>query len=115
LPSLLLLQDNIIAGTEEGNTRLEGLSKAAGFAGKAFIVAFGGLQTFFDDVGETIRHFGASSFTSLRVSVRLVKRFGNRDWNALKQAVHDTNDNLNEMTAHPVPKAQRFGLTMRRA
>ena len=63
LPQMQLVIDNIIASSEETNSRISGLLAVAGVAGKAFVVAFGAVQTFFDSLGNLIMHMGADVVT----------------------------------------------------
>jgi len=61
LPALQKVIDNISSGAEETNGRFKDVLNAAGVIGKAFIVAFGAVQTFFDSLGNFIKHLGAET------------------------------------------------------
>jgi hypothetical protein len=61
LPSIQMVIDNVAAGAEETDSRFKDVLNAAGVVGKAFIVAFGAVQTFFDSLGNFIKHLGAET------------------------------------------------------
>jgi hypothetical protein len=96
LPSLQLVVDNIAAGATDSESRFGDLLKVAGFVGKAFLVAFGGIQTFFDDLGTGIKNWGAAVIHVFEGIGSVGKAVWDHNWNELKHAVHDANAALTE-------------------
>jgi lambda family phage tail tape measure protein len=87
LPSFQLVIDNITEGATESQSRFKDVLAAAGLGVKAFIVAFGALQTFFDGLGAEIKHFGADVVLQFETIANAGTAIWHRNWDELKAAV----------------------------
>ena len=87
LPGLQMIMNNIEAGAEDSDSRFKDVLNAGAVFGKAFIVAFGGVQTFFDSLGAEIKHFGADVILTFSNIGTLGKAVWDHNWQEIKQAV----------------------------
>jgi lambda family phage tail tape measure protein len=104
LPQMQLVIDTISAGAEESNSRFSALLAAAAFIGKAFVVAFGGVQTFFDSLGEEIHRLGANLFTAFGSASAAVTAALKGHW---AEAVQDMKDGNSLMEANDRDSADK--------
>src|SRR5579863_1958496 len=97
LPQMQMVIDNVVSGAEETNSRMAALLQAAAFTGKAFVVAFGAVQTFFDSLGNLIQHMGADIVTVFTGLSSAAKDALQGNFKGAAAAVKDINA---EMTAN---------------
>jgi len=91
LPSFQIIVDNITAGAAESQSRFAAVLEFAGFVGKAFIVGFSAIQTFFDSLGEEVRHWAADSVLAVTGFARAADEALHGHGATALQTLKDTN------------------------
>jgi len=99
LPVLQQVVDNVTSGAEQGQSRFQDFLNALTVGVKAFVVAFGAVQTFFDDLGNFIKHFGAQTLLVFDGLGGAAAALWARDWAGLKRITSDTLGAIHQETA----------------